>query len=105
MRKVLLLVSASLLTMFTLPGAAHHSGSMFEDEKTVTLKGVVKEFQYTNPHSWLLVDVTDANACASLIEHLTPDVVVDARCLFVPQDHLLHESGRGEPARQAPTRL
>lgn len=51
MRKVLLLAVASLLTIIALPGAAHHSGSMFEDEKTVTLKGVVKEFQYTNPHS------------------------------------------------------
>jgi hypothetical protein len=38
--------------------AAHHSGAMFEEKKTVTLEGVVKEFQYTNPHSWLLVNVT-----------------------------------------------
>jgi hypothetical protein len=40
---------------------AHHSGAMFEKEKTITVEGVVKEFQYTNPHSWLLVDVTDKN--------------------------------------------
>ena len=32
---------------------------MFEEEAEITLEGVVKEFQYTNPHSWLLVDVTD----------------------------------------------
>jgi len=32
---------------------------MFEPEKTVTLKGVVKEFEYTNPHSWLWVTVTN----------------------------------------------
>ena len=57
MKKVLMLVVASLLTVLSLPGAAHHSGSMFEDKKTVTLKGVVKEFQYTNPHSWLIVDI------------------------------------------------
>jgi hypothetical protein len=38
---------------------AHHSGTMFDDKKEVTLEGVVKEFQYTNPHSWLLVDVTN----------------------------------------------
>lgn len=37
---------------------AHHSGVMFEEKKEVTVQGVVKEFQYTNPHSWLLVDVT-----------------------------------------------
>ena len=30
---------------------------MFDENKEVTLKGTVKEFQYTNPHSWLLVDV------------------------------------------------
>ena len=40
-----------------VPVLAHHSGAMFEREKTITVEGVVKEFQYTNPHSWLLVDV------------------------------------------------
>jgi len=40
-----------------VPAMAHHSGAMFEDKKEVTLTGVVKEFQFTNPHSWLLVDV------------------------------------------------
>lgn len=37
---------------------AHHSGVMFDENKEVTLEGVVKEFQYTNPHSWLIVEVT-----------------------------------------------
>jgi len=40
-----------------VPAMAHHSGAMFEEKKEVTLSGVVKEFQFTNPHSWLLVDV------------------------------------------------
>ena len=40
-------------------GWSHHSAFMFDHENEVTLEGVVKEFQYTNPHSWLLVDVTD----------------------------------------------
>ena len=39
--------------------AAHHSGAMFEEKKTITVEGVVKEFQYTNPHSWLIVTVTN----------------------------------------------
>jgi hypothetical protein len=38
---------------------AHHSGIMFDDTRLVELTGVVREFQYTNPHSWLLVDVTN----------------------------------------------
>lgn len=37
---------------------AHHSAAMFDHERTVTLEGVVKEFQYVNPHVWLIVDVT-----------------------------------------------
>jgi len=40
------------------PIQAHHAGVMFEEEKEVTVEGIVKDFQYTNPHSWLLVDVT-----------------------------------------------
>jgi hypothetical protein len=37
---------------------AHHSATMFEHQRTITVEGVVKAFEYTNPHSWLLVDVT-----------------------------------------------
>ncbi len=32
---------------------------MFEPTKTITVEGIVKEFQWSNPHSWLLIDVTD----------------------------------------------
>jgi hypothetical protein len=41
-----------------VPLSAHHSAAMFEEKKTVTVEGVVKKFEYTNPHSWLWVDVT-----------------------------------------------
>jgi hypothetical protein len=51
------LAIALALAAMVIPAAAHHSGAMFDDKKEVTLTGVVKEFQYTNPHSWLLVDV------------------------------------------------
>ena len=50
------LASAALLATTAL---AHHSTVMFDEEREVTVTGVVKEFQYTNPHSWLLVDVTN----------------------------------------------
>jgi len=59
-------VAFTIFTAVALTGTAavvhaHHSGTMFDDKKEVTLEGVVKEFQYTNPHSWLLVDVTNAD--------------------------------------------
>jgi hypothetical protein len=51
------LIVAIAMAAVSIPAIAHHSGAMFDDKKEVTLTGVVKEFQYTNPHSWLLVDV------------------------------------------------
>ena len=57
MRKALAIVLGSL-AFAAVPGFAHHSTVMFDDQKEITVTGVVKEFQYTNPHSWLLVDVT-----------------------------------------------
>ena len=46
------------LLLFGVEAGAHHSGAMFDSKKEVTVTGTVKEFQYSNPHSWLLVDVT-----------------------------------------------
>src|SRR4026207_1024937 len=54
---VLLVIGALVVTV--TPGLAHHSAAMFDEKKSVTVEGVVKEFQLTNPHSWLLVDVTN----------------------------------------------
>ncbi len=47
-------------TVFTVPAFAHHSFAMFDAEKTITVQGTVKEFEWTNPHSWLRVTVNDA---------------------------------------------
>ena len=35
------------------PAMAHHSGAMFDPTRTVTLRGTVKAFQWTNPHSFI----------------------------------------------------
>ena len=37
------------------PCWAHHSFAMFEQTKTVTLQGTVKQFQWTNPHCFVQV--------------------------------------------------
>jgi hypothetical protein len=37
------------------PAGAHHSFAMFDATKAVTLKGTVREFQWTNPHAWIYV--------------------------------------------------
>jgi hypothetical protein len=41
------------------PAHAHHSYAMFDKQKSVTLDGTIKEFQWTNPHSWVQLVVKD----------------------------------------------
>jgi Family of unknown function (DUF6152) len=48
------------VAMSAIPALAHHSFAMFDAEKKVTLEGTVKEFQWTNPHSWILMTVANA---------------------------------------------
>ena len=48
------------VAMSAIPAFAHPSFAMFDAEKKVTLEGTVKEFQWTNPHSWILMTVSNA---------------------------------------------
>jgi hypothetical protein len=50
---------ALLLTAGT--AFAHHSPIVFDRTKQVTLTGVVTEFRWGNPHSWIHIDVADAD--------------------------------------------
>jgi len=59
MRRLLNMAVAGVLILLSFSAQAHHSGSMFEKDKQITMTGVVKEFQYTNPHSWLVLNVTN----------------------------------------------
>src|SRR4051812_44672076 len=43
----------------------HHSFAMFDLDKEVTSEGLVKEFQWTNPHVWLQVLVSDGKGGTS----------------------------------------
>ena len=40
---------------------AHHSFAMFDQSKQLTLKGTVSDFQWTNPHAWIHLDVPNPN--------------------------------------------
>lgn len=53
------LVTAGAIGLLLATGTAmaHHSGAMFERQKTVSLTGTVKSFEWTNPHSWLEITV------------------------------------------------
>ena len=48
------------MTLLAIPLAAHHSfGLEYDATKPITLTGVVTKVEWTNPHSYLLIDVKD----------------------------------------------
>ncbi len=53
----LLLPIAAVLAVLAIPAAAHHSFAMFNQRQIMTLEGTVAEFQWTNPHAFIEIDV------------------------------------------------
>ncbi len=53
-----------LASIVAASASAHHSGAMFDQAKSITLSGSVKEFQWTNPHCWIQLSVAGAGGAA-----------------------------------------
>jgi Family of unknown function (DUF6152) len=68
-----------LISMLGLSGLAraHHSFARFDKTREVTLTGEVKEFQWTNPHSWiyLVVHGEDGRPIEWAIEFGSPNIL------------------------------
>jgi hypothetical protein len=60
------------------PVKAHHSFAMFDQDRTITITGTVKEFQWTNPHVLIWVEVNDARNPQPIvwsIENTSPGIL------------------------------
>ena len=59
------------------PAMAHHSAAMFDLEKEMVLTGTVTKYQFTNPHVWVHISVTDENGVEKIwkIEALNPNAL------------------------------
>jgi len=53
------LLGAGVLVVGAVHLSAHHSAIAYDRNADVELTGTIREFQYTNPHSWLYVQVGD----------------------------------------------
>ncbi len=60
MRKLLALMLVFSVLAIAFPAFAHHGNATYENKET-TIKGTVTKWLWTNPHSFLFLDVTDAN--------------------------------------------
>jgi len=61
MRNRLVIVLSVVGLLSTVPLQAHHTGATLLSETTVTLKGVVKNWLWSNPHCLLTLEVTGAD--------------------------------------------
>lgn len=49
----------SLIAGGTSLALAHHSAAAFDSTQLKTISGTVKKFDYSNPHTWVWLDVTN----------------------------------------------
>ena len=59
---------------------AHHSAAGIDQTKTVSLEGVVKEFKWANPHSWIELEVKNAKGATEIwnLEMMPPSYLIRA---------------------------
>jgi hypothetical protein len=55
----MILALSANLSMVGGPLFAHHGGAIYDTKNPVTLKGVVTDFEWTNPHVQIYFDVKD----------------------------------------------
>jgi hypothetical protein len=55
-------IAGVAIAMVAVPALAHHSFAMFDANATTNLEGTVKEFQWTNPHAWIMLTVAKDGA-------------------------------------------
>jgi hypothetical protein len=72
------------LLLLALPLLAHHSFTMFDMSKSLTLSGTITDFQWTNPHVYIEIDVPDAKGTVShwSIEMGSPSILLQSGWKF-----------------------
>jgi len=56
-RRLPTIILCATVGLATLPVAAHHSQAIYDRENTITIEGVVTDYRWTNPHTYLYVEV------------------------------------------------
>jgi hypothetical protein len=48
------------------PAAGHHSFAMFDQDNAIEMEGVVQEFKFTNPHTFILLAVKEKDGSTKI---------------------------------------
>lgn len=93
-RKLLVMVVlGAVAAVACRPALAHHGGAAYDVSKTVTIKGTVKQWVWSNPHCLLFVDATEdgGQAVHWILETQNPLSMANlgwANDSFKPGDHI-----------------
>ena len=73
--KLTLVVAAVGLVLAAVPVRAHHAfAAEFDQSKPIKVQGSVTRWELTNPHSWIYIDVKDADKTVTwMIEGASPN--------------------------------
>jgi len=82
----LLRLLAPLLVLVGAAASAHHSTANFDRTKEQTITGTVSYFGFTNPHSFIDLDVPDATGKTEPYKVFTPGRVLLVRYDWKPGD-------------------
>jgi hypothetical protein len=102
-RASLIVLAAAMLTAVSV--SAHHSFAPFNMQGEKTLVGTVKEFQWTNPHTWIWLDVPNDKGGVDRwgVEGMSPNYLGRrgwSRTTFKPGDKatiVVHPARDGSP--------
>jgi hypothetical protein len=66
------------MVALTGPVQAHHSFAMFDKNRLVTIKGVVRKVEWTNPHVFIFVEVANGKGGSTqyAMECTSPNVLM-----------------------------
>jgi Family of unknown function (DUF6152) len=73
--KLTVVVAAVGLVLAAVPVRAHHAfAAEFDQSKPIKVQGSVTKWELTNPHSWIYIDVKDADKTVTwMIEGASPN--------------------------------
>jgi uncharacterized protein DUF6152 len=73
--KLTMVVAAVGLVLAAVPVRAHHAfAAEFDQNKPIKVQGSVTKWELTNPHSWIYIDVKDADKVVTwMIEGASPN--------------------------------
>jgi hypothetical protein len=64
--KLVALLASAMLALAGGAALAHHSFAMFDQEHPIELEGIVQDFKYTSPHTFILLRVKEQDGSTTV---------------------------------------